>query len=647
MQHRPSAPHSNDASPSSNELSAALTLVRRNLRLLVLFFALGASAGVFWLSRQDPVYRATATLLLDDQDSAGGVLGELASLSRSPAATSEIALLESRSLAEATVRAPRDGSIPTPDNPAAERHQGLATTVEDPGRQPLRAIVGRLLGWPSGGQLYARVVDAETLAPPAFAVRFLGQDRIRVTPLAEGFTGLTESGEAVEIDYVPGRTIECAGVRLKLEPQGDLTGQRRIVHRRSESLAVRGLLGSTRVVETKRDSGVIAVTVDDSDPNRAAAIANALCRNYFDLNVERNQRRASQTVEFIEEQLDEQLAALERAELEVVSLQSKSADSIDVVAAAEGLIGDLSDLAVQRMELELQRSSLEESVSLLESGDYGALSRLSGELDDPLSTSLLEQLEMLHMEQLLDGRPASHPYAMMLESRARELRGQVDELTIQINALRETVNAIDDGRPGAYASIGEDPALGVVVDPLTRGYLGEVSRLESERDALIQEFKPEYPPLVRIEERLTDLRQRIKVALVGRLDGLASLRDDRILLADRAEEDSADLPADTREITDGAVEELRARVATHLANRLAAVRHMASELDGFNQRLEERLGALPERQRQLSSPLRRLETHKEIAAFLMKSLQEAEITRASTVASADFIDPAVAPRSRS
>ena len=628
------------------ELQLALRLIQRGWAWIVLGTAIGVVGSLAWLAGSDPVYRATATLLLDDDKSAG-VLGELASLSRAPAATAEIALLSSRSIAESVVLAPADGSLPTPDNLAASRHQGLTTRVDDDARRPLATLLARFVGGTPNGRLYAAAEPLSAVHTGLVEVRFPDLETIRLTAIAEGNVDTDAAGATVEAPFVPGHTYECGGLALRFERQGDTTGRTFQVHYRSQVAALVDLMSATRVVETQRNSGVIAVTVDDSDPERAAALANAICFNYFDLNVERNQRRASQTVEFIEDQLSAQLASLEEAEREVVRLQSDAPESIDVVAAAQSLIEDLSDLEVRRMELSLQRAALGEALSLLADGQYEALSRLSTELADPLSTSLLEQIGLLDMQVRTSGLPRTDGVALMLSSRANDLRQLVDELALQINSLRETLQAIDDGRPGAFAFLAEQPDLGVVIDPLTRGYLSEIARLEAERDAMGQEFKDNYPPLIALDERIDELEGRVRSSLVGRLAGLQSLFEDRTALARRAERDAEDLPIRADEVNASALDDLHQRIESHLANRLDALVDAEHELGAYVTQLEQDLAALPERQRQLFSPLRRLETHKEIAAFLMKSMQEAEITRASTVSSADFIDPASPPRLRS
>ena len=128
--------------------------------------------------------------------------------------------------------------------------------------------------------------------------------------------------------WEPGRPIEWNGLTLDVQTieDRDPTGSTYVLHRRSVENAARALMGSTRVMETQRNSGVLQLTVSDSDPRRAAAKANALCLNYFDLKVERSRRKASQSIPFIESQLEEQNELLTEVEEEVARQVSDRAD---------------------------------------------------------------------------------------------------------------------------------------------------------------------------------------------------------------------------------------------------------------------------------------------------------------------------------
>jgi len=87
---------------------------------------------------------------------------------------------------------------------------------------------------------------------------------------------------AEEFDYTPGRALSYRGLTVRLEHVGDVVEGSFRVERVPAYLAVDRLMKRTAVRESTRNSGVITVSVTDTDPFRAAETANALCNNYLD-----------------------------------------------------------------------------------------------------------------------------------------------------------------------------------------------------------------------------------------------------------------------------------------------------------------------------------------------------------------------------
>lgn len=288
-----------DAGPEGLLVLAELAeLVRRYRRTFLALGGLGLLAGLLLVTRQAPTYRAEATLLLESEHGAG-VLGDLAALTSAPQAISEMEVLRSRTVAEAVVDGEASGT------PA------LTTLVESARLAPLSGLLG--LGgadeWEELGRkprLGARVAgDPDRVDPPVLVARFTAPGRVELSERGP-LPGLPLGGGAArEYAFVPGEVLEHAGMSVALWPDGDLVGETFYLHALRFEEAVERLMESTRVSETQRGSGVIRVVHDDADPERAAATANALCAIYLERNQSRQEKRASQTVEFIQAQLEE------------------------------------------------------------------------------------------------------------------------------------------------------------------------------------------------------------------------------------------------------------------------------------------------------------------------------------------------------
>ena len=141
-------------------LGELFQILLRHNRLIATVMVLVTALTVFWVGTRTPRYKASATLLLEQDESTGGVLSELASLTSDPAAEAEIALIRSRSLAEVTAAPPEtwltdvnlfDGTDADYDPVAAGdttsmEGMGLETIVDAHDRRPSKGIMRRLTG---------------------------------------------------------------------------------------------------------------------------------------------------------------------------------------------------------------------------------------------------------------------------------------------------------------------------------------------------------------------------------------------------------------------------------------------------------------------------------------------------------------------
>ncbi len=616
--------------------------LRRRMHLAAACAILCAGAGVLWLASQQPVYRARATLLLDTERSSGGVLSELAALTAPPAAAAEIAVLRSRSLAQGVVRGPHgNGTVDFTD--PTNHALALDVLVDDERRTPFGELFARVgLAAAAQGRVAVRLIDVAPDAPSALRLRFVGLDRVRIDAL--GLFGRSVSSR--ELPFENDAILEAHGWRLRvLRDDTAMDGVFR-VWRLDMGTAIARVQQATRVVETQRNSGVLELSVSDSTPLRAAAIANALCLAYFDQNVARGRRRASETVDFIQGQLAAQEVALEQAERDVVELQRSHPDLIDRASSSKALVTTSSEFAVRALQLGLVERSIGDALALLEAGETGALSRLGPELADPLSTGLVEQLAVLELELAGVDRPEATDRRPLLIAHAEDLAARARELELQIAALGELLVRVRSGDSSGLALLTQSPDAGVLADPLTLGLVAELARLDGDIERLGAAFTKVHPELVRARQGRDELARRIADNLAARLAGLEGLLESRQELVARAERDVAGADSTSRERTRAALSDVRRRTTAHLASRLDAVRLERAELARIGAEIDQRLGGLPEKERALADPLRRLATHTELTTFLLRSLQEAEISRASSIASAHYIDPAVLPDRR-
>ncbi|MBM3991981.1 MAG: polysaccharide biosynthesis tyrosine autokinase [Planctomycetes bacterium] len=623
-----------DATSATLSLEGLWGIVARNPRLFALLGATGLVAGLGFVAARAPSYRARATLILEDSSSSSGLLSDLALFGKAPQASSQIEILRARSTAEQVVDAPDRLK-------GALVGLGLTTLVEDP---LLRPLIGDLRNPAPSGSLPARLeatitCDDPLRAPTEFVLEFLARDRVRVSA-----SGGVCDVDTAELSIANG-SVNLAGCGLELRPDGDLTGRSFHVRRLQRDEAIERVMANTRVRETERNSGVIELTVDDSDPRRAAEIANALCRTYLQRSEARGARKATSTLGFIRESLEQQLELLRTAETQVVEVQRQNPRAINVTKSGEILIDQLSGLEVQRVQAQLAREATRDALALLDRGDLAGLARMSGDLADPVTVAYLESLARLDAEHALQDRSDAGPYKLLLQQHEIESQASLDATELELARLRDALRAIESRDLDAIARLGGGPPA--ARDPLLEGHLTTLGELQALSAEFERETTAEHPSRRENEQRLDATIALVSRIVRSRVDGLEGQQREQLALLSSYRERRAGYPSQERERIDSARAALRRRTQDHLEGRLRGIEAGMLDLLSELERVEASLGTLPEDERVVAEPLRKLAAHTEIVKLLLAREQEAEITRASTQPAAEFVDPAVAPLERS
>lgn len=619
-------------------LAEVLGLVARRRWTLVASTVGAVLLALAFVATSRPAYRASATVLIDEGGPTTGLLADLAALSSAPAAASEMAILRSRQVAEQVARRPEGFD---PADPAAfddPLHLGLATRVDDERLAPARALLAApRLGGLEGPRprVWARALEPGAPARLRLEVR---AGRVRVGPA--GWLARLVGPAAAEIDP-GGGPARYEGVELRVHLPSGLADGAWALTVQDERAAVEELIESTDVVELELASGVVGVTVEDSDPFRAARIANALCASYLALNVAHSREGLGQATEFIDAQLEEQIAALERAEGELVELKSAEPQAIDLEASARATIEQLGALEAERVRAELAATALSQALERLEAGELEALSRVSADEGDAVTRAWLEEITRLAAEAELQERADAGPSKLILAQKRAELSAQREALGLEHGTLVAALEELEAGHEGAFARL-----AGLPPDAITESYLAELARVRSLDAELARRLTPEHPERVATGELRAELVRLLCGQLESRAAGTARTIDELERLdgayAERLGEHAATERGRIRE----AVAELVVQATAHLRSRLAGVAAHRAALEDQIAALEARLGRLPELQRTLAEPLRRVATHTRIVELLLEARQEAEVTRASTLASARVLDPAEPPLER-
>lgn len=636
------------------DLSELVSTIERHRVAFASIVAGTIALGLLYAGTRAPVYKTSATLKLEQDTGGSSVLSDLAALTSAPAAEGEMSILRSRAMVEATVAASDAPSTsntriftPTdPDNFRMDdmRRLDLTTRVECEDRRPFNDL-WRATGWMRAREqrLFASLRAVAPDAPLVVRVRFPSATRVTLSVPAHG--GWFDRDER-DFDYTPGSEIEYSGARIRLQGVGDFVGSSYLVERRSFAETVDAWLSQIEVEETSRNSGVIRLTVRDSDPDRAAEFANALCHNFLLRSIRLGRSRAARTIDFVDEQLEGQQRELDRAEREVVDVQKANPAVILPSASAESLIKQLAEQETERTRAQFARTLLVEAADALDRGEPDALARLSRELPDLVSLSYIEAIGRLGGESLALERSDVGPTKALLQSKLDQLALEDHEAEVREKALVAGIDALRAGDASALARLfAEAPTLSAL-DPTTSQLLAETARVDAEISALRGDVTPANPRWSQLHVARTDLEQKIAQRLQSAAEGLRLAACDRAELTSSFREALDAWPVEERARIESAVGQLATRVSGNLRARIASLTSEEHALDERIQSLESELAALPELERTVAEPLRRRETHAQVVKLLLESRQQAQLSAAATLPSAILIDPALPPDGR-
>lgn len=147
--------------------------------------------------------------------------------------------------------------------------------------------------------------------------------------------------------------------------------------RRSELAAIQALQAGLMISEKGKESDVIGVALEGADPAKTAAILNAIGTEYVRQNVQRTQEEAEKQIAFLDKQLPELKAQLEKAESEFNAFRSAHG-AVDLSAEATALLQSSAQAQSRIADLRQQRAQLLARFT----SDNPAVIAIDGQLDE-------------------------------------------------------------------------------------------------------------------------------------------------------------------------------------------------------------------------------------------------------------------------
>lgn len=201
----------------------------------------------------------------------------------------------------------------------------------------------------------------EKISITAFEAGRSSQDQIFTLLATEnGFDLLDPDGNKVLDGKVgvssKGKTIAGDSIRIFVQSLVARPGTRFDVMLRSEQKMFDYMADRLSVTEQSKDSGIIQISYLDESPHLVAKVVSSIEEAYLRQNVERRSEEAQQSLDFLNRQLPEVRAKVDKAQEALNAYQSKEG-SADVQKETEIILDQAVNLETQRLALTQQREA--------------------------------------------------------------------------------------------------------------------------------------------------------------------------------------------------------------------------------------------------------------------------------------------------
>ena len=220
--------------------------------------------------------------------------------------------------------------------------------------------------------------------------------KLTLTAGENGHFTLVDEDDALLAASQTGQRFEQNGLILQVEEMHANPGTRFRVIRNARLTSILDYQENLDVVERGKESGMIGLALESTDPDQAIKILNQIAAIYVRQNVERTSAEAAQSLAFLKEQLPEVKKDLEKAGKALNEYQTRS-KSVDITLETKAILDQIVGLDTSISELKLQQAEMDRKFTRQHPA-YRALLTQIGELTSK-QQSLASKVESLPSTQ--------------------------------------------------------------------------------------------------------------------------------------------------------------------------------------------------------------------------------------------------------
>ncbi|GFZ87575.1 polysaccharide biosynthesis tyrosine autokinase [Dyella caseinilytica] len=202
---------------------------------------------------------------------------------------------------------------------------------------------------------------------------------LQLTAGEGGVYVLQDSDDNVLVIGRVGQSSTGHGVTMQVKTLAANAGTRFRVFRHRDLTVINSLQKQIDVKEQGKDSGILRMTYNNTDPTLAANVLEQVGELYVRQNVDRNSAEATNSLRFVREQLPNVRMELEKATEALNAFQNK-AHSVDVNLQTQSLLNQNVSVETNLEQLRLQQADMQRQFTP-EHPTYRALMKQIGELE--------------------------------------------------------------------------------------------------------------------------------------------------------------------------------------------------------------------------------------------------------------------------
>lgn len=331
-------------------LAAYLDLLFDNRWLITMIALVVTLIGAAYAFVAKPIYEANILIQVEDSASSSkNILGDMASMfDLKTAATAEMEILRSRFVVSRVVNDTllyinvQPKYFPVIGGWIAGRNAGLS----HPGLLGMDGYV-----WGAEQARVSLFNVADRLENERFVLTVTGKNQYSLSMPNGGGALAGQVGEIVR------KHTEQGEIELRVDSLAAEPGAQFYLTRAPVLETVEKLQSALTIGEKGKQSGIIGVSMEGSDPAKTAAILNAIGTEYIRQNVDRKSEEAQKSLAFLDKQLPEMKTNLEQAEVKYNALRN-SRGTIDLGEEAKAVLQQSVQSQSKLVELKQKRDEL-------------------------------------------------------------------------------------------------------------------------------------------------------------------------------------------------------------------------------------------------------------------------------------------------